>query len=163
MPQSSSDAVALEDPSRGSYRYRYDPSVLSSLEVPHTNRYRLATKFEVLTAHYPASVSSYGSRQKLRQQSIYRNPPVLYLCNKNINKYTSWYFLQLQASKMFRPVQFKNNAKCSVHCHSSEFDGANLSSLLRRTEIALVPQQPTRRNLKFRPQSLGLDEREQPR
>ena len=33
----------------------------------------------------------------------------------------------------------KNNVKCSVHCHSSKFDCGNLSSLLHRTEIALVP------------------------
>jgi hypothetical protein len=31
----------------------------------------------------------------------------------------------------------KNNVKCSVRCHFSEFDCGNLSSLLHRTEIAL--------------------------
>ena len=33
----------------------------------------------------------------------------------------------------------KNNVKRSVHCHSSEFDCGNISSLLHRTVIALVP------------------------
>jgi hypothetical protein len=133
MPQSSSDTVASDT----------NCLYCRVVEVRHTNRYRFATKFGVLTQQ----VSSYGSHQKLRQQSIYRNPPStisLHAATAKISTST-----RVGISCNCKPPRclgrcccIKNNMKCSVHCHSSEFDCANLSSLLQRTEeIALVPRQ----------------------
>jgi hypothetical protein len=136
LPQSSSDTVASDT----------NCLYCRVVEVRRTNRYRLATKFGVLTAHYLAGELLRVSLEAALAVDILEFASTISLHEAAAKISTG---AQVGISCNGKPPRcsgrcrcIKNNVKCSGHCHSSEFNCANLSSLLQQMEIALVPRQP---------------------
>jgi len=116
------------------------------LAVPHHGRYKLQTAHEVLNVHYPVSVltrvppeARLDAAANIPETGL---PNIITLHAASAKMSTSE---RISVSCNCKPPRctgkcrcLEKKVKCSVHCHSTEFDCHNLSKLAIRTEVALV-------------------------
>jgi len=147
---SPGDIISLKIPKED--RAATDPHRMFArvLEENHTNCYKLQTQFGMLQRFYPVS-------QLLQVPMVAAEDIENIISRKEMNTTLSLHAAAARVSTSERIAIscnckgpqcsgrcrcIKNKVKCSVHCHSTEFDCGNLSNLQTRTEIALVQYSP---------------------